>query len=60
MTTTLQHDIQAKDRERSDLDRRLSAFLDTGKMIEVLSPATPVRDIVSYNHMESDRGQRHQ
>lgn len=54
--TTLQHYIKAKDRERADLDRRLSAFLDAGKMIEVLSPATPVRDIVNYNHMESERG----
>lgn len=54
--TILQHDIQAKQREREELDANLSAYLSKGKMIEVLSPTAPVRDVTHYNHMESQRG----
>lgn len=45
------HDIRAKDAERRELDEKLRAFLDQGKMIQILG-TTPIRDTTNYNNSQ--------
>ena len=42
--TTNTHDVQRRQPERDTLQAELQAYLDSGKMIEILGP-TPVRHL---------------
>lgn len=50
--TILQHDIQSKERERQSIQRDIDAFLDKGKMIQILSSTDPSRVMVNFNNSQ--------